>query len=123
MNIQTSNAFGSLIDNVFHNTSDGTRKVTAKLMGDILTISYQSIINFSKEQGLHAQTPMCREEGTKLIGDRVKIIKSGFKEATGKSLKMTKVGENDLFETITTNPYSQRRIIKYVQNIQFQIVD
>jgi len=123
MNIAHSHALGPLIDNVFHNTSDGSRKVTAKLLGNRLVLTFQSIVNFSREDGLHVQTRGCRQEGTTLINDRVKLIKAGFKEATSKSLKISKTSENDLFETITTSPYSHRRIIKYILNIEFEIAD
>jgi hypothetical protein len=123
MNILQANALGPLIDNVFHNTSNGTKKVTAKLMGNNLILSYQTIINFSREEGLHLQSSQCRVEGSSLINDRMKLIKQGFKEATGKALKLTKSSENDLFETITTNPYSHRRIIKYILNVQFEIME
>jgi hypothetical protein len=121
--ISNSHALGQSLDNVFHNTSDGSRKVTQKLSGNNLLITFQTIAQFGREQGLHLQTAKVKEEGIQLINDRIALLKSSFKDLTGKSLKTKQCGINDSFETISVSNLSPRRVIKYSLNIQFEIED
>ena len=41
----------------------------------------------------------------------------------GSKLITKEVLQQKQFETITTNPYSHRRIIKYILNVQFEIME
>jgi hypothetical protein len=121
--ISNSHALGQSLDNVFHNTSDGSRKITQKLSGNNLTITFQTIAQFGREVGLHLQTSKVKEEGIQLINDRLALLKSSFKELTGHTLKSKQCGINDSFETISVSNLSPRRVIKYSLQVLFEIED
>ncbi len=121
--ITNSHALGQCLDNVFSNTSDGTRKVIAKLSGNLLTLTFQTIAQFGREQGLHVQTNNLKNEGVQLITDRLTALPSSFKDLCNCTLKANKCNESDSFETISTSSLSPRRVIKYSLNIQFEIND
>jgi len=123
MNITTINALGNLIDNVYHKTSDGSRKIVTKLSGNTLSLTFQSIINFGRESGLHVQTRAVEGEANQLINDTVATIKKTFKEVTSKGLRLERLGQSDQLETISTNPFTPRRIIKYSLTVNFEIIE
>ena len=114
-------AIGNCVDNIYRTDSSGTRKVTAKLSGNSLFITYQTIMNIVRDEGMHIQTRQESEEASKLIKERLSLMKKDYKEMSGKSLRAKKVGESDAFETISVSPYNPRRVVKYSLTCEFEV--
>ena len=108
-------SIGNSIDCVYNNLSEeGSRKTIAKLENDnIMSISFRTIINIARESDLHLQVKLLEKETSEIISSRLKLIKSQFKENSGKTLSCKKKDQSDNFETLTVSPYSPFRTIKY----------
>jgi hypothetical protein len=121
--ISRSHALGNLIDNVYHNTSDGSRKLNLKLAGNILTASYETIGQVAREVGLHQQTDSLKYEANDIINRRIDDIKKGFKEQTGSGIKLTRCNENSNHEVMSVNSQSPIRRIRFIYSVQFEVQD
>lgn len=122
MTYEELHALGSSIDGVYNNYSDdGTRKVTAKLDNYCLTLTYQTIVHIARDQGMHLQTPRLKDESSQMIRSRLNLIKKSFRECCDRTLKTSKLNESDFFETISTNPYTPKRVVKYSMSVSYEI--
>ena len=122
MTYEELHALGSSIDGVYNNYSDdGTRKVTAKLDNYCLTLTYQTIVHIARDQGMHLQTPRLKDESSQMIRSRLNLIKKSFRECCDRTLKASKLSESDFFETISTNPYTPKRVVKYSMSVSYEI--
>lgn len=122
MTYEEIHALGNCIDDVYNNYSNnGSSKVTAKLDNCCLTLTFQAIVHISREQGLHTQTPRLKDESSQMINSRLKLIKDSFKKCCNRSLKVKVKGTSDFLETISTNPYTPRRVIKYNMSVSYEI--
>ena len=122
MTYEEIHALGSSIDGVYNNYSDdGTRKVTAKLDNYCLTLTYQTIVHIASDQGMHLQTPRLKDESSQMIRSRLDLIKKSFRECCDRTLKTSKLSESDFFETISTSPYTPKRVVKYSMSVSYEI--
>ena len=122
MELETINALACCLDDVYNNASESsTRKVTSKLEGNIMTLTFQTIANIARENHMHMEAARLKEEGAKMINDKVKIIKKMFKENSSSSLKLKKQKEYDHFETISVSAFSPIRVIKYCFSVSYEV--
>lgn len=122
MTYEEIHALGNSIDGVYNNYSqDGTRKVTAKLEDCCLTLTYQTIVHIARDQGMHLQTPRLKDESSQMIRSRLNLVKKTFRECCDRTLKTKKIGESDFFETISTNPYTPKRVVKYSMSVSYEV--
>ena len=122
MTYEEIHALGNCLDDVYNNTSlDGSKKINSKLDNDILTLTYQTIVHISRDQGMHIQTPRLKDESSQMIDSRLSLIKKLFRECCKRSLKTKVLRKDDFLETITTNPYTPRRIMKYSFSVSYEI--
>jgi hypothetical protein len=121
--ISHSHALGNYIDNLYHNTSDGSRKLTLKHSGNVITASYQTIAQCSRDQGLHIQTDNLKFEANDIINKKVEELKKGFKEDTGSAIKLTRINENSNHEVMSTSSMSPIRRIRFIYSVQFEVQD
>tara|TARA_Y100001972_G_scaffold60334_1_gene73837 strand:- start:2640 stop:3011 length:372 start_codon:yes stop_codon:yes gene_type:complete len=122
MTYEEIHALGNCIDGVYNNYSqDGAKKVTAKLDNHCLTLTYQTVVHIARDQGMHLQTPRLKDESSQMIRSRLNLIKKEFKECCDRTLKAKKINSSDFFETISTSPYTPKRIIKYSMSVSYEI--
>jgi hypothetical protein len=121
--ISRSHALGNLIDNVYHNTSDGSRKLNLKLAGNMLTASYETIGQCARDASLHQQTDSLKYEANDIIGKKIEEIKKGFKESVGSTIKLTRCNENSNHEVMSINSQSPIRRIRFIYTVQFEVQD
>ncbi len=121
--ITNSHALGNYIDNVYHNTSDGSRKLNIKLAGNMLTASYETIGQCARDVGLHQQTDSLKYEANNIIGKKIDEIKKGFKEKSGSTIKITRINENSNHEVMSANSQSPIRRIRFIYTVQFEVQD
>jgi len=79
----------------------------------MLCIEFQTILRAAREQDLRLQLEALKSEAAKFIKSRHDLIKKGFKESTGRTLKLKKSTENDTTETLTTSFHNPVRTLKY----------
>lgn len=122
MELETINALACCLDDIYGNSSsDGSRKVTSRLDGNVMTVTFQTIANFARDSHTHIESQNLKKEGAAIVNDRVKTIKKLFKENTGKALNVQKQKEYDRFETISVSAFSPNRVIKYTFNVCYEI--
>lgn len=84
------NALGCCLDDVFYNTTtDATRKITSKLDGDVLSITFVTIKQHDRNMPQQHFMAESKREAVEMISEKVKSVKSLYKENTGSSLKIS----------------------------------
>jgi len=122
MELNFLESLGSSIDNVFNYTSsDGSRKTTASLQGENLCISFQTILNSSRESDLHFQVANLKKESDEMIKSRLKTIEQEFKKCASRDLVSNKISDRDSFETLTISAYSPFRKLKYTCTYVYEV--
>jgi hypothetical protein len=113
---------GSLLDNVYNNYSEShDRRTVACIKNNLLCIEFRTIFRAAREDELRRQISLLKEEALSFIKSRHDMIKKGFKENTGKSLKTKSCSENDNIETLTTSFHNPVRTIKYVYTVCYEV--
>ena len=121
MDLETINALACCLDDVYSVAKNPSRKVTSKLSGNMMTITFQTIANFARESYMHEETSRLKKEGASIINDKVKSIKKTFKERAGRNLTLVKGKESDSLETISVSSFSPVRVIKYTFNVCYEV--
>lgn len=123
MNYQLMTNLGAAIDNVYKYTSeDGARKTIAKIVNnEELHITYMTILNIGRDSDLTLQMSLMSKETNDMISSRLKTIKAEFKNASGETLKTTKIGAVDNCETLTVSAFSPFRKLKYTCTYKYQL--
>ena len=85
-------ALGCCLDDVFHNTSeDGTRKITSKLEGETLSITFRTIKHHDRNMPQQHFMAESKREAVEMINGKVKLVKKLYKENSGSAIKLTAV--------------------------------
>ena len=92
-----------------------------KFNGDLLELRFDSIVHFAAEQALESQVRNLREISNDIFSDGVKTIKSDFKDATDRSLKVTELSRDDSVELIQASTNSPRRVAYYRAFLTLQV--
>ena len=121
MDLETVNALACCLDDVYSVADDASRKVTSKLNGNMMTITFQTIANFARESYIHQETSRLKKEGADMIGLKLKSVRKTFKERAGRTLTLKKEKEFDNFETISVSSFSPVRIVKYTFNVCYEV--
>ncbi len=114
---------------------NGTRSIVASFGSGLdgnaeLTIKYQTIFHFAndgkfqrhiQQHTLREQTARSENESLQLINDRLASLKTQFKEATGRTLKLVEVSQTDSVEFLPTTMHSPRKSAYYRRIHKFQI--
>ena len=121
MDLETVNALACCLDDVYSVAEDASRKVTSRLEGNMMTITFQTIANFARESYIHQETSRLKKEGADMIGLKLKSVRKTFKERAGRTLTLKKEKEFDNFETISVSSFSPVRIVKYTFNVCYEV--
>ena len=121
MDLETVNALACCLDAVYSVAEDASRKVTSRLEGNIMTITFQTIANFARESYMHQETGRLKKEGADMIGLKLKSVRKTFKERAGRTLTLKKEKEYDNFETISVSSFSPIRVVKYTFNVCYEV--
>ena len=121
MDLETVNALACCLDDVYSVAEDASRKVTSRLEGNIMTITFQTIANFARESYMHQETGRLKKEGADMIGLKLKSVRKTFKERAGRTLTLKKEKEYDNFETISVSSFSPIRVVKYTFNVCYEV--
>ena len=112
------NILGNLINTTWgkYSSPAGNWSITCSLAGENMTMKYTMIVYFASEQSLRDQVIRCAEEAKQKLADHLSKIKSDFKEASGKTLKVSNERAADDIELIQATARSPRKIAYYRMN-------
>jgi hypothetical protein len=123
MTFEDVNILGNLIDTTYGKSSSpaGDYSIKSDLAGETLTLKYTTIVHFASERSLRDQVTRCKEEAHSRLNDYLKLIKSGFKDATGASLKTEMADHADNVELISSTSNSPRKVAYYRMSHKFTL--
>lgn len=118
------NALGQALDTTWGRSSTpktASYSVKFTLSGDVLTASYQAVVNFASEKEMNVMYRNYSEESIEVINVALKNVKSIYKNITGDSLKSKEVGTNDSVEVIGFNVHNPKRTAYFRRKTTFEI--
>ena len=117
---QEVNAIGQICQTSWGKSSDAMR-LTHSLAGDKLQLTMQQIVHFAREKSLDLQTRQLAEMSNDIFKDAIKNIKSQFKEAVGRALKVEEIDRDWDVEMVQATSNSPRRIAYYRALINLKV--
>tara|TARA_B100001250_G_C19252187_1_gene551203 strand:- start:15 stop:383 length:369 start_codon:yes stop_codon:yes gene_type:complete len=96
-------------------------KLTHNLAGDVLDLQATSIVYFAAERGLQVQVVAQREISNEVFANALKEIKSHFKDAAGRTLKVEEISRDDDVELISATSNSPRKIACYRAMLKLKV--
>jgi hypothetical protein len=101
-------------------SKDGNVSLTHRFYGDIVEITYTSVVHFSEEQSLRLQTSREIDRSMQVINGSMKVVKENYKNISGgKNLTLKEQGTNDNIEIISATAHSPRKIAYYRRQVRF----
>lgn len=96
--------------------------IVCSMHDDRITMKYMTVVYFAAEQALRNQVDRINEESIQLLTKYVADLKKQFREATGSSIKLKEIANNDSLEMIAATNLSPRRIAYYKRQVTLQIL-
>lgn len=110
------NALGCCIDDVYHNTVSDTKKVTSKLEGDVMTLTFMTVKQHARNMPMQHFMSEVKRESVEIFASKIKSIREIYKEKTGTSIKITPeksdVTMPPLIETLTNTSLAEKLMYK-----------
>lgn len=124
LSFEEINILGNILNTSFGKSSTNispTMSIKGSISGDILTLTYTTIITLVSEINMRDQVKNHDRESVKLIDDYVKICKKDFKVDAGSALKLKELSSTDTIEIISTSPYTLKRPAYYKRITNYRI--
>lgn len=103
-------------------SKNGTESIMYKLVGENqLQLIYTSIVHFANEAALRPQVERESDRSISMLNESLKLVKSTYKNASGKSLKCKEINTNDNIEVISTTFHSPRKVAYYRRFATYEI--
>lgn len=118
------NALGQAIDTTWGRCSTpktASYSVKFTLAGDILTASYQAIVNFASEKEMNIMYRNYERESIDVIAAVLKNAKDVYKNITGNALTTKEIDSNDSVEVIGFNVHNPKRTAYFRRKTRFEI--
>jgi len=98
---------------------DGVSSITHKFYGNILEVTYTSVVHFSEENSMSLQVNREIDRSIQVINSAMKVVKENYSKSGNKSLKLVEEGTNDNVEIISATAHSPRKIAYYRRQVRF----
>lgn len=118
------NALGQALDTTWGRCSTpktASYSVKFTLAGDILTASYQAVVNFASEKEMNIMYRNYERESIDVIAAALKSAKDIYKNITGNSLTTKELDSNDSVEIIGFNVHNPKRTAYFRRKTKFEI--
>jgi hypothetical protein len=118
------NALGQALDTTWGRTSTpktASYSVKFTLAGDVLTASYQAVVNFASEKEMNVMYRMYSSESIEVIDAVLANVKKVYKNITGDTLAVKEVGTSDSAEIINFNVHNPKRTAYFRRKTKFEI--
>jgi hypothetical protein len=124
LNFEEVNVLGNILNTTWGKWSTSTSptmSIKSALSGDVLTLTYTTIVTLANDRNLRDQVAVEEEGSAKLLGDYIKVCKKDFKECAGRTLSVKEVNTRDTVEIISTSPYTLKRPAYYKRITSYRI--
>ena len=115
------NTLGNILNHTFgkSSTKDKGYSITTSIQGNMLTLKYTTVVHFNSTDGLATQKKEHERQSNEMLQEKIKEVKSDFKEQADRALKVSEKGSSDDVELISSQ--SERKIAYYRRAIIFEI--
>jgi len=118
------NALGQALDTSWGRCSTpktASYSVKFTLAGDVLTASYQAIVNFASEKEMITMNRMYEEESSDVIQAVLKNVKAVYKDLSGSTLSTKEHSTSTSVEIIGFNVHNPKRTAYFRRKTAFEI--
>ena len=118
------NALGQALDTTWGRSSTpktASYSVKFSLAGDVLTASYQAVVNFATEKEMIMMKRLYEEESIDVISAILKNVKSAYKDISGNSLSTKEHSSSTSVEIINFNVHNPKRTAYFRRKTAFEI--
>ena len=118
------NALGQALDTTWGRTSTpktASYSVKFTLAGDVLTASYQAVVNFASEKEMIMMKRLYEEESIDIINAVLKNVKAVYKDISGDSLSVKEHASSTSIEIINFNVHNPKRTAYFRRKTAFEI--
>ena len=98
LNFEEVNVLGDILNTTwgkYSTTKAPTMSIKSSLSGDVLTLTYTTIVTLANDRNLRDQVVSEEESSAKILADYIKVCKKDFKEAGGRALKVKEISTRD----------------------------
>jgi len=124
LNFEEINVLGQVCNDTWGYTSTPkapTLSIKATISGDVLTVTYITIVTLASDRNMRDQCQRYEEESVKMTNDYMKNIKKEFKGSAGRALKVKTLNSDDNIQVITTSPYTIKKNAYYRRATNFKV--
>lgn len=119
------NALGQAIDTTWGRSSSpiiNSFSVKMSLVGpDVLSVSYQTIINFASERQMLQVKLREQELSSENIKSVLDAVKKSYKDLTSKTLKLKETSSSDSVEVVGFGVHNPKRTALYRKRVMFEL--
>jgi len=118
------NALGQALDTSWGRSSTpktSSYSVKFTLAGDVLTASYQAVVNFATEKEMIIMKRLYEEESIEITNAVLKSVKSVYKDISGNSLSTKEASSSTSIEIINFNIHNPKRTAYFRRKTAFEI--
>jgi hypothetical protein len=118
------NALGNALNTTWGKSSTGsisTSSIKSKLHGDHLTIYYVTIVNMTSDREASVMKENYTKSADSEIEQYIKKVKTEYKEACDKTLKMKELHKDSSIEIISMNSFNGRRTAYFRRHVKFEL--
>ena len=118
------NALGQALDTSWGRSSTpktSSYSVKFTLAGDVLTASYQAVVNFATEKEMIIMKRLYEEESIEITSAVLKSVKSVYKDISGNSLSTKEASSSTSIEIINFNIHNPKRTAYFRRKTAFEI--
>jgi hypothetical protein len=118
------NSLGQALDTTWGRTSTpatASYSVKFTLAGDVLTASYQAVVNFATEKEMATMKRLYEEESNLIIEAVLKNVKSVYKNISGNTLSTKETTSSTSIEIIGFNVHNPKRTAYFRRKTSFEI--
>ena len=114
------NALGQILETSWGKSSQGYN-CTAKFEGNLVRVTYSTVVYLASERSTQAQIPPIAREALERIKSRITSAKKDFSDLTGDSLKLKEVNNDESVEYIQATSVTPRKVALYRRFVDFEV--
>ena len=120
LNSKQINALGNILDTSWGKSSQDYN-CTARFEGNLLRVSYSSVVYLASERSMNSQIPAVALEAAERIKSRLDSAKKSYKEVMEESLTTKEVNSEEDVQYIQASALSPRKVVLYRRSVDFEV--
>lgn len=119
LNSKQLNVLGNILETSWGKSSNEFQ-CTAQFQGDIVRITYSTVVYLASERSMNSQIPAVALEAVERIKSRIDSAKRDYKDQTGDTLSLKEVTSNEDVQYIQASSLSPRKVVLYRRYADFE---